>query len=223
MASHWLHTFSGQWKAWLILATLFYVATAGSYYLGSSRVFLIGGGSAINFDKDKDWYLYDIGHGYALSKRADDTEGWYRLVKPKKSLPPFCYICGYWNTGKEIFPLIAYKKGDWVYPSITVFGEIAALNVVTGETIMSQRQDPYNPDNPDHWPPKAQHDPAFIQHNLPFDKEHEISTFEIEQLIIKPMSANLESCNILHAAFWAVYILIGIIGFFGFLILKLKS
>ncbi|MBW7857514.1 MAG: hypothetical protein H3C43_04290 [Leptonema sp. (in: Bacteria)] len=193
------------------------------YYLGGDRVWLIGSGSAIHFDKDKDWYLYDIGHGYALSKRADDTEGWYRLVKPEKSLPPFCYICGYWNTGKEIFPLIAYKKGDWVYPSITVKDEIAALNVVTGETIMSQRQDPYNPDNPDHWPAKIEHEPAFVKHGFSFDEQFKASIFDIEKLIKEPLSSNRDSCNLFHLAFWTVFVLLAIVGLIGGLILKLKS
>jgi hypothetical protein len=189
----------------LIMLTAMYLGMALLYAAGGAGARL-GVTGSLDFQRELDWQLWE----------ADGRFGYYRRVSPlvyddfsvvsvERVSPPLCWVCGGWTWGREVLSSPRYRMGDWLYGAYTFAGHPVAWNVVTGEELMSERTS--DRAEGDFSPPRVEDEPVFVRMGFLFDPSLELRWDDLEK---RPLPTLNDSCYVLHMAFWALYVLVGL-------------
>ena len=207
-----------SWMAMLLLlVSAWYVAVAWSYARGASGARIGRVAGDVDFQRELDWQLYELAHGYGLMRRVGDSSGWSSLVRLQRSAQPFRTLCGQWQSGEEIIPAVSFRQGDWLYQQWTHPGRPAAWNLATGEVVMAERLTV--PDYGSGAVPSPADEPVFGRLGLSFADANRISFVDLARYV-RPVPTFNDSCYVVHMSFWALYVLV-LLGGLGVVVVSL--
>ncbi len=189
------------WKIFSILLTM-YLSISLFYILGIDTS-TSNKKSKFSLNREYDFSLYKINElmAFSISKSK-----YISLVKYKKTIAPFCFLCGEFEPDGTVINGIQYKKGDWFYTDFTnPFNE--ALNISTLELLDIIDEGFSGKD--------LTENEVFKEKNLIFSDSHKIDDTYIKNNFA-PISTLNESCIIFNSAFiflFGVWVIIGLLIF----------
>lgn len=186
------------WKILSILVAM-YISISLFYFLGFENI-NVQKKSNLKINREFDFALFKINEETAFSISKSK---YISIVKYKRGLVPFCYLCGEFEPDGTIVNGIGYKNNDWYYTDLpNPFSE--AYNIQTNESIDISEKD-FQDEN-------LEGNELFKQKQLSINENQKID----DTYIIKnfpPLSTLNESCIIFNAAFLILigsWIIVGI-------------
>jgi hypothetical protein len=177
-----------------------------AYAIGA-RSARVAPGVSVEMGRELDWQLWDAENGFGYHRRVvpADPDHFY-VVQLGRVSAPLCWLCGDYRAESTVLSAPIYRQGDWLYQRYTWVGQPVALNLVTGEVLLSERLTDRDDSaaREESLPPTPADEPVYARMGFTFDPALQLRWDALEK---QPLSTLNDSCFVLHMAFGVLYLL----------------